>query len=258
MLHQTHTLDEYLPPIPDDTEEAPWMVVSTPQWHATDAFYNALDLHAQAYDPPWLVAALLGIRYRPNPPSPHREKLAPDVMVAFVPDADRPRTTYDVDEEGLPPAFVLEVVSPESQRRDLEVKPRRYERMGVREYALFAPPASGGVRGRRLGFGLLTPPLQGYRRDDPSSRFESWEPDESGRLYSRALDLWLLTVGETLRVQRRDGTLLPTPRELEAARRQAEAARDEADAAQRRAETEVASLRAELQRLRGTKDAPES
>src|SRR5947209_16692062 len=107
MLDHVQTLDLYLPPIPDDTEEAPWMVMSMAQFQAIDAFYDALFVYGQAQDPPWLVASLLRVRYRPNPSSPHPEGLAPDVMVAFVP--PYLRDSYDVEKEGKPPSFVLEV-----------------------------------------------------------------------------------------------------------------------------------------------------
>ena len=83
------------------------------------------------------------------------EQLAPDVLVARV--QGHRRNSYDVEREGVPPAFVLEIVSPESKQRDLEIKPERYERMGVEEYALFAPRTPEG----RM---LLEPQLQGYQR----------------------------------------------------------------------------------------------
>lgn len=111
-----------------------------------------------------------------------------------------------MEREGVPPSFVLEVVSPESQNRDLRVKPERYEVMGVQEYALFAPALPDG----RI---LLHPQLQGYRQDPVSGEYTNWERDEEGRLYSKVLDLWLLVREGELRAQRRDGSWVLTAEE---------------------------------------------
>lgn len=212
-----------LTPIPDDTEEAPWMVMGMPQSDAAVRFYTSLRGELESRQQPLLVAMFLPIGYRPIP-SGRVEQLAPDVLVAPVP--DRPRTSYDVAREGVPPVFVLEIVSPESQTRDREIKPGRYERMGVQEYALFAPRMPDGAF-------LFHPPLQGYRRDPVTDRFERWEPDEEGRLDSAVLDLWLVLRDDELRLQRRDGSLVPTIEEEREARRQLE--------------EEVARLRAEVE-----------
>lgn len=224
------------------------MVVSMPQWQAINDFYDGLDVYGRAQQPPWLVTALLPVRYRPNPTVSDKEQLSPDVMVAFVP--IYPRSSYDVDLEGKPPAYVLEVVSPESRTRDLQVKPVRYEYIGVEEYALFAPLMTRPGRRR-----LLQPSLQGYRRDPHTGSFVPWERDEAGRLYSEVLGLWLVDREGKLRAQKPDGTLLLTHDESEAARLRAEAARLHAEAAReqeatvrRQLEAEVARLRAELER----------
>lgn len=230
------------------------MVMGTPQWTAALALYTALHDELETRQPAPFVAAMLPIRYRPIPGG-DIERLAPDIMVAWVPIHDR--NSYDVEREGMPPAFVLEVVSPESQTRDLIVKPERYERMGVEEYAFFAPPTADGAR-------LIQPALQGYRRDARRGEFVPWEADVKGRLYSAVLDLWLVPLDEALRVQRSDGSWVPTPDEERRARESAEAARDrealarrQAEAEQERerlarqqAEAEREQLRAEVERLR--------
>jgi hypothetical protein len=213
-----------LPPIPDDTEDAPWMVMGMPQFNATTAFYVSLRTELRSRDNPLLVAGMLPVLYYPIPGG-EREQLAPDILVAPAPIFDR--SSYDVDKEGVPPSFVLEVVSPESRTRDLAVKPERYERMGVREFALFAPALPDG----RLP---MQPQLQGYRRDPSRSEYVRWEADAHGRLYSEVLDLWLVVREGELRAQRRDGSWVLTPEE-EVERRRA-------------AEAELARLRAELER----------
>jgi hypothetical protein len=123
--------------------------------------------------------------------------------------------------------------------------------MGVEEYLLFDPVG-----------GLLTPRLQGYRRE--GSRLVEWERDAEGRLWSEVLGAWLRMVGEDLRLERQDGTLEPSPAETEARARQEALARERAEAraqaeqarareeaaARERAEEEVRRLAEELARLR--------
>ena len=67
-----------------------------------------------------------------NPPA------APDVYVAFDV-ANRHRSSYVVWEEGKPPDFVLEIVSPSSRRRDVKEKPGVYAKIGVPEFFLYDP-----------------------------------------------------------------------------------------------------------------------
>jgi hypothetical protein len=222
-------LRKVLTPIEDDTEDAPWMVMGTPQFHATTDFYTSLQAEMRSRDNPLFVAGMLPIHYYPIPGG-RREQLAPDILAAPVPIHDR--SSYRVDEEGLPPSFVLEVVSPESKNRDLVVKPGRYERMGVRELALFAPPLPDG----RV---LMQPPLQGYRMHPTRDEYVHWEADEAGRLYSDVLDLWLVVRDGGLRAQRTDGSWVPTPMEAEerAARLEAEVAHLRDELARRQQDT---------------------
>ena len=57
------------------------------------------------------------------------------------PVANRHRLSYVVWEEGKPPDFVLEVVSPSSRRRDEKEKPLVYAKIGVPEFFLYEPGA---------------------------------------------------------------------------------------------------------------------
>ena len=85
-----------------------------------------------------------------NPANP---PVAPDVYVAFGV-AKRHRRSYVVWEEGKPPDFVLEVVSPSSRRRDRDEKPGIYAKMRVPECFLYDPD------------GKLTPALWGFALRD--------------------------------------------------------------------------------------------
>ena len=78
-----------------------------------------------------------------------RPPAAPDVFVAFGV-SNRHRSSYVAWEEGKPPDFVLEVVSPSSRQQDEKVKPALYAKMGVPEYFWYDP------------LGKLNPPLAGF------------------------------------------------------------------------------------------------
>jgi hypothetical protein len=141
---------------------------------------------------------------------------------------------------------LLEVLSKSSIARDTAEKRQTYDLLGAREYALFAPTP-----------GLLSPPLQGFRRD-AAGAFVPWLPDAEGRLWSEVLDLYLVAEGTMVRARQRDGSPLLTPEQEAAghqreaaARHQAEQRADQEAAARRRAEEELARLREEVDRLRG-------
>jgi Uma2 family endonuclease len=221
--------DLIVPIVADDTEEAPWMVMGDRQYWAAANLASMLHIYTQTHHLPWYVASLLPIRYR-RPGEQRRRQEAPDIMVAFVP--QRPRDSYDLEQEGIFPAFVLEVLSQSSVARDTDRKRRLYEALGAQEYMLFAPEP-----------GLLEPPLQGYRRSE-SGRFEPLRPDAQGRLWSEVLGLWLAAEGDALRAVQPDGQRLLTHEEEAAARAQETAAR-------RRAEEELARLRAMLEHDQG-------
>lgn len=213
--------DVFIPPIEDDTEEAPWTVMGDAQFWTATGFASTLHIYAQARHLPWYVAGMLPILYR-RPGEAKTRQVAPDVFVAFVP--RRVRESYDLAEERIFPAFVLEVLSSSSATRDMVKKRGLYEALGAREYVLFAPEP-----------GLLSPPLQGYRRN-VAGRFERWPPDTDGSLLSEVLGLRLLVEGERLRALDEDGRPLLTHAESEAARVSVEA--------------ELARLRAMLENTR--------
>lgn len=244
MLDRALTADDILITFLDDTKEAPWMVMGYSQGWSVNHFASTLQTHAHLHRLGWYVATLLPIVFRR--PDGRMGKAAPDVFVAFVP--EYPRQSYDLEVEGSFPPFVLEVVSRESRRRDLEEKRALYERLGGHEYALFAPLETDSATGE-AGTTLLEPPLQGYRRDE-AGRFAPWEPDAQGRLWSQVLDLYLAVKGTELGLQYPDGRWLLGHEEEAAARQREALAWQQEAAARRQAEAEIARLRAELERRR--------
>ncbi len=225
--------DLFMLVVEDDTEEAPWMAVGDAQFWSASSLAHSLRIYAHEQGLPWYVASMLPITYT-WPGVSRKKTVAPDVLVSFVP--ERVRASYDVAEEGVFPAFVLEVVSPSSVTRDMVEKYRIYNALGAQEYVLFTPEGN-------------EPPLQGYRRG-ASGELEPCPLDANGRLHSAVLDLDLVVDGLTLQAMTRDGRLLLTPEQTEAARRQAEEAQRRAEEERQRAEGEVARLRAELERYR--------
>ncbi len=261
-LIQTHSdLEEFLLSTPDDTEEAPWMVMAGLQTREVDVLLDILRLHVQRLGLPWYLESYLLVTM-PRPGSSRLLGVAPDLLMALS--ADQPRTSWDIISEGQPPRLVLEVSSSASWERDRADKSLIYQAMGIAEYVVFAPERPDGG-----------PKLFGYRLD-AGGHYQPWDVDGQGVLWSQQLELGLYVEGDVwLRVRDRQGNRLLTPTEqftaADAARQSAEAGRaaeaaraEEAtrraaaeanarEAAERReaeAADEVARLREELQRLR--------
>ena len=181
--------------------------------------------------------------WRTNPANPPQ---APDVYVAFGV-ANRHRNSYVVWEEGKPPDFVLEVVSPSSRRRDEEAKPGIYAKMGVLEFCRYDPDGEpeSALTGLALGAGRGG---TGEHRPLPRERLAG------GAIGVRSAVLGLLLCVRPPGSAPLDGSLcwydpetggfLPTRHELADGKRQAEARADaseaRADASEARADASEA------------------
>lgn len=108
---------------------------------------------------------------RPTPESPAR---SPDVQVV-LPGGQAVISDHAVNG---PADLVVEIVSPESQRRDRVEKFSEYERGGVREYWIIDPIHREVLFYQRGADGLFT----------------RIQPDEAGTYHSRALDRFHLNV----------------------------------------------------------------
>ena len=141
-----------------------------------------------------------------------RAAVVPDVLVAFGP-PNGPRQSYKHWEEGKAPDFVLEVLSADNWRNDIDRKPALYAELGVGEYWTFDP------RGIRTDGG---PPLEGWRLRRTGDGV-AIAPSPSGGFRSEVLGLDLIRSGRLLRF--RDpatGEILPDHVESEAMRAAAE------------------------------------
>ena len=215
-----------------------------------------LDSVSALYDhyldrPDVYVSGDLFIYYEEGNP---RARVAPDVFVVFgVPKHKRP--IYKLWEEGVVPAFVMEVASRGTWREDERRKAKLYERLGVPEYWQYDPTGEYlGVhlKGRRLVEGAyVSQPVVESLDGTLLLRSEALALDfrvkgEESHFFDLATGKRLLNRREQYRAHREQ---LAARR---AAESRADAAESRADAAESRAEAaeaELAALRARLARV---------
>jgi Uma2 family endonuclease len=217
----------------DDTEESPWMVASDLHLLALHGFTVPFFLYVEEQRPDLYASSELAVRY-PKPDGT-TGTVGPDALAAYAP--RRVRSSFDVAQEGAFPAFVLEIVSPESSRRDKQDKARLYGLIGAMEYAIFDPL---GPEGR---------PLWGFHRTTRGA-WVPWPRAAAGALRSDVLGVTLEADGSLLRLRDRNGVVLPTAAEMKAGWTAAERARAASERARAAAEARIAALEADLRRLR--------
>ncbi len=199
-----------------------------------------------------VVSGYCFIHYDQDDPN---RKLAPDALVSFDVDAEKVWNDdrYILWEVGKPPDFVLEIASRTTYTEDLEVKPGRYEAMGVTEYWRF-DPTGGNFYGYALAGDRL---VNGRYEPLPIER----SPEGAIRGYSPSLDLFLYAghyrlrfydpkTSEFLRNAAEEQTARQTEQflrlEEQDARREAEAALEAERSARRAAEERIRALEARL------------
>lgn len=112
--------------------------------------------------------------------SPDLAPHGPDVMVIFGVRERKHWSTFDVAAEGVRPALIIEVTSPETRSIDLIDKLEEYDLAGVPLYIII------DLVQRR---GIITPRLLGYRQTP--TIYEVLTPDANGRLWIEPLGIWL-------------------------------------------------------------------
>ena len=223
-----------VPPVAYDADGYPCgdgepMAENEAQWN--QMVYAGAALKAHYRDrPEVLVLGNVFINYREGD---RTTAVAPDLCVAFGARVRKhDRSSYKVWEEPVP-SFVMEMLSPSTQGRDLRVKWNIYRWMGVGEYWLYDPHGDW-LEGR----------LAGHRRTSEGV-FESIVETApgSGEYWSEVLGLRLRDEDGDLRFHDpHTGQDLPTPveaaiaREAEAAAREAAEARAAREAVAREAE----------------------
>lgn len=213
-------------------------------------------------------------------PEGRKQRIAPDMVIAPVTELsdEQKARSYDLDVEPLPPC-VIEIVSPRSREYDLEQKPFLYAFLGIDECVVLDILGEQGRVRPQIGVTLWRLGPEGMA---------VVPPDDEGSVTLETIDVRLRADGQRLvariastgELLRSSTELLAALEESEQARTQAEqradveaadraqaeqragveaAARAQAErradaeaAARAQAEQELARLRAELERLRGS------
>jgi Uma2 family endonuclease len=157
---------------------------------------------------------------------------APDIaVVPHLPDREKNRGQFVIEEEGARPSLIIEVVSPSSREADRVIKVRDYAWVGVQEYVYIDQRTYKGaiiweVVGFRLQEGVYLPILT----------------DEDGALYLTTLNLRIgIEDGKVWLEDGVTGENLLTNLEAQRARRVAE---ERANAAEAQAVAEAEARRA--------------
>ena len=152
--------------------------------------------------------------------------VSPDLLISFGV-GKKPRRTYKIWEEGKPPGFVVEFSSKSTAQNELNNKMELYARLGISEYFLCDVD-------RRY----LPAPLMGFRLID--GEYVEIAPNANGGIFSETLGLDFHVLA--------DGFGIYDPVTQKWLQTPEEAANSRAE----RAETELARLREELARLKGS------
>jgi len=209
------TLEDVLHP-----EEGDFIVHS--DRHETDRMYLTAVLRARL-EAHGRAIVLSDVRVAWDVPDlrPH----GPDVMVIPGLRERRDWSTFDVAEEGVRPALMIEITSPETRENDVVWKVAHYARAGVAQYVIVDNVGRRGERQLRL---------LDYRLVGDTYRLQP--PDERGWVYLELADLWVGVEGDHVVCYADDGTafgdyatVVQQAVEAEARARQEAAARAEAE-----------------------------
>ena len=164
----------------------------------------------------------------------NKKFIVPDAFIAKGKKQER-RRVYKLWVEQVVPQLVIETTSKKTKKKDLNVKPKIYAQIGVKEYFMYDPTCD-----------YLDPPLQGHRL--VNGAYQPIPIESTGGLMSHELGLKLVILDDELEFIVPDsGKKLLTAEE--ARREESEARKREAEA-RKAAEAENALLREELNRLR--------
>ncbi len=144
---------------------------------------------------------------------PMEPPIVPDIaVIKGVEEQDlQDMKSWRVGKTGPAPHVVFEIASEETWNKDLEEKPDRYTKMGVKEYFAYDPnkrPLRRARTGTRRLFGWQLDPEHRMMRELPTG------PD--GRIWSFHLQSWLVPEGKYLRLYDTQGNLRLTGEETQA------------------------------------------
>ncbi|MFS8831234.1 Uma2 family endonuclease, partial [Synechococcus sp. R8-2] len=160
--------------------------------HETDRMYLTAVLRARL-EPHGQAIVLSDVRVAWDVPDlrPH----GPDVMVIPGLRERRDWSTFDVAEEGVRPALIIEITSPETRENDVVRKVAHYARAGVAQYVIVDNLGRRGERQLRL---------LDYRLVGDTYRLQP--PDARGWVYLEVAGLWLGVEGDHVVCYADDGT----------------------------------------------------
>jgi colicin import membrane protein len=226
--------------------------------HETDRMYLTAVLRARL-EPHGQAIVLSDVRVAWDVPDlrPH----GPDVMVIPGLRERRDWSTFDVAEEGVRPALIIEITSPETRENDVVRKVAHYARAGVAQYVIVDNLGRRGERQLRL---------LDYRLEGDTYRLQP--PDARGWVYLEVAGLWLGVEGDHVVCYTDDGTafgdyatVVQQAAEAEARARAAEeqaqreaAARAEAEALARAAAEQARMAEEQAQREAAARAALEA
>ncbi len=204
--------------------------------HETDRMYLTAVLRARL-EPHGQAIVLSDVRVAWDVPDlrPH----GPDVMVIPGLRERRDWSTFDVAEEGVRPALIIEITSPETRENDVVRKVVHYARAGVAQYVIVDNLGRRGERQLRL---------LDYRLVGDTYRLQP--PDARGWVYLEVAGLWLGVEGDHVVCYTDDGTAFGDYATVVQQVADEAAARAEAEARARAAEAQAqreAAARAEAE-----------
>ena len=202
--------------------------------HETDRMYLTQVLRAHL-EPSQRAVVLSDVRIVWDLPDlrPH----SPDLMV--IPGLTRREnwSNFVVADEGVRPALIIELTSPDTRRNDLYDKVAHYEQVGVAQYVIVDDDGRGAHRRLRLLGYLLVDGI-----------YQAQALDEQQRLWLEVASLWIGLRNDHVVCYDRDGNeigdYLDVVRQAEVAQARAAEAQARAAEAQARAERLAARLRA--------------
>jgi colicin import membrane protein len=193
--------------------------------HETDRMYLTAVLRARL-EPHGQAIVLSDVRVAWDVPDlrPH----GPDVMVIPGLRERRDWSTFDVAEEGVRPALIIEITSPETRENDVVRKVAHYARAGVAQYVIVDNLGRRGERQLRL---------LDYRLVGDTYRLQP--PDARGWVYLEVAGLWLGVEGDHVVCYTDDGTAFGDYATVVQQAADEAAARAEAEARARAAEAQA-------------------
>lgn len=164
----------------------------------------------------------------------------PDIAVIFGVREQRNWSTFDVAEEGVRPALIVEVTSPETRQTDLVDKVDIYEQAGIPLYLIVDTRRWKGTEQLHIIAYSLT-----------ATGYEVLAPDQRGWYWIESVGVWLGLRDNNVLCFDVAGNPIGDYKAINTARMEAEARAAAEAEARARTEARVRELEAELRQLRG-------